>query len=233
MKAYLYISLGLVQFLGLAHAIALGPANIHSYYNEPLDVTIPIVLTDGETRAELHAALPNHLAFASAGLEKTELLSSVRINLRESDKNEHYLHLTTVKPVRELYLDFIMDVSTPSQRLSSNITLLVDPRNYTFKGARKAGLKKAAPRFVSGGINVSKKATPDKGKESHSMESHSMEATLDKGKESHSMESHSMEATLDKGKESHSMESHSMEAMLEKGKESHSMESHSMESHTR
>ena len=225
MRTTLFLSLLTMQSIMGVHALSLGQIRIDSYYNEPLQVTIPLIEAYKENTDGLRIDIADKFAFASAGLERTALLEDIEITLHQSAENGKYLRLSSKAAVRELYLDFILDVNTDAQRISRNITVLVDPRQYQGKPTRKlAAIKKNRSHSME---SHSMEATLDKGNDSHSMESHSMEATLDKGNESHSMESHSMEATLDKSNESHSMESHSMEATLDKGNESHSMESHS------
>ena len=223
MRLPLIVMLIALNSYSSVHALALGQISMHSFYNEPLDATIPLIELHGDTGSDVDVAIADKLAFASAGLERNSLLDEINVSLERNAQNEQFIQLRSTRVVRDLYLDFIIDVSSNEERLSRNITVLVDPRTYANR------LATVTPRPVRKST-VSRITLPkDTGTQSHSMESHSMEATLDKGKESHSMESHSMEATLDKGKESHSMESHSMEATLDKGKESHSMESHSME----
>ena len=203
MRTILILSLIALQSFSMVQALSLGQIKIDSYYNEPLQATIPLIESYKENTDGLKIEIADELAFASAGLEKIALLDNIEITLHENADRQKYLRLSSRAAVRELYLDFILDVKTDEQRLSRNITVLVDPRQFS---ERQSKSLKAIKRIEK---------------------SHSMEATLEKGNDSHSMESHSMEATLDKGNDSHSMESHSMEATLDKGNESHSMESHS------
>ena len=190
MRTTLFLSLLTIQSITGVHALSLGQIRIDSYYNEPLEATIPLIEAYKENTDGLRIDIADRFAFASAGLERSALLEDIEITLHQSAENGKYLRLSSKAAVRELYLDFILDVNTDAQRISRNITVLVDPRQYQGKPTKKL-------------------ATTRKKNRSHSMESHSMEATLDKGNDSHSMESHSMEATLDKGNDSHSMESHS------------------------
>lgn len=223
-------------------AFALGEIELSSYHNEPLEARIPLIQFSNENIESVNIRIADRLAFANAGIPRTESLDKLQITLKQDTAHGKFIHLTSKDSIKELYLDFILDISTHDKRLSKNITVLIDPRDY----GRLSGKPRVAKRHVSHSMEVtinhrkdshsmeshSMEATVDHGKESHSMESHSMEATVDHGKDSHSMESHSMEATVNHGKKSHSMESHSMEATVDHGKESHSMESHSMESHS-
>ncbi len=217
-----------------ASAITLGEIELDSFYNEPLNARIPVIQFGQGNTDITEVAVADKFAFASAGIDRLDLLGKLDFSLKGNAPHGQYIHITSKEVVNELYLDFILDVSSDSQRLSKNITVLIDPKyigrtRSQSKPVRTRISHNTSPTKIRSNNSHGMEATVDKGNDSHSMESHSMEATVDKGNESHSMESHSMEATVDKGNESHSMESHSMEATVDKGNESHSMESHSMD----
>lgn len=125
----LAVALALAGGLGsnLAYALGLGDAEIKSNLNEPLKAEIGLVGTKGLSRDEIIASLAPERDFRKVGVEPIFFLSEIQFDVVKNNRGELVLQLTTNKPVREPYLNFLVEVAWPSGRLLREYALLIDP----------------------------------------------------------------------------------------------------------
>jgi len=117
-------------FSGYVSALGLGEINLNSALNEPLDAEIPLLNLEELSEAEIIAGLASGKDFANAGVERDLLLSGLVFKLDLSDANRPLIRVTSQKPIREPYLDFLVDVQWPAGRLLREYTLLLDMPVY-------------------------------------------------------------------------------------------------------
>lgn len=117
-------------FSGYVSALGLGEITLNSALNEPLDAEIPLLNLEELSEAELIAGLASGKDFANAGVERDLLLSGLVFKLDLSDTNRPLIRVTSQKPIREPYLDFLVDVQWPAGRLLREYTLLLDMPVY-------------------------------------------------------------------------------------------------------
>ena len=163
-------------------SLALGEIQLDSFYNEPFNAKIPLILEKSENRDSIMVHIADKLAFANAGLKKQSSLENLHFSIKDNGAREQFIHVTSDSVMNDLYLDFVLDVESDTQRLSRNLTVLLDPRELQSSKKNRQVIRTA---FIP-----ESKQSLKKSRSSHSMESHSMDATVDKAKASHSMESH-------------------------------------------
>ncbi|KZY59150.1 hypothetical protein A3742_13655 [Oleiphilus sp. HI0071] len=125
----LAIALTLVSagFVGHVQALGLGGAKVNSNLNQPLVAEIDLVNTGGLSDAEILPGLATREEFLKAGIDRVYFLSDIRFEVKPGKDGEPKIVLTTRKPVREPFLNFLVEVIWPSGRLLREYALLIDP----------------------------------------------------------------------------------------------------------
>ena len=125
----LAIALTLVSagYAGYVQALGLGGAKVNSNLNQPLVAEINLVNTGGLSDAEILPGLATREEFLKAGIDRVYFLSDIRFEVKSGPDGEPKIVLTTRKPVREPFLNFLVEVIWPSGRLLREYALLIDP----------------------------------------------------------------------------------------------------------
>lgn len=131
-------------------ALGLGKVELHSALNEPLDAVIRLDHTAELGEAEIIAGLASAQDFAAAGIDRELILSDLAFKLDFSDPANPLLRITSHKPIREPYLDFLVDVQWPTGRVLREFTLLLDlpvvAANDAARATTSAGVPASAER---------------------------------------------------------------------------------------
>ncbi|TNF02451.1 MAG: hypothetical protein EP323_08595, partial [Gammaproteobacteria bacterium] len=113
-----------------ALAVGLGEITLNSALNEPLDAEIQLLNVGELTELEMLAGLGSQTDFETAGVERLFLLTDLRFEINLSDKSNPVIQVTSKRPIREPYLDFLVEVDWPAGRLLREYTLLLDMPIY-------------------------------------------------------------------------------------------------------
>ncbi len=109
-----------------AHAIGLGEIKLRTNLNEPLKADIQLLQVKDLSENEILVNLASKDDFAKAGVDRDFLLTSLRFRLDLADPKNPRVVVTTEQPIREPYLNFLVEVQWPSGRLLREYTLLMD-----------------------------------------------------------------------------------------------------------
>ena len=129
MRKYLIMVL-LMVVPGWAAALGLGNIELHSALNQPLDARIRLL---SPTRAEIQSlkvGLADNDAFERAGIDRPFILSHLRFEIVTNNHGPDYVHITTKDPVREPFLNFLVEADWSNGRLYREYTVLLDPPLY-------------------------------------------------------------------------------------------------------
>lgn len=118
------------SYASVAQALGLGEAEVSSSLNQPLVAEIDLLSTGGLTDVEILPGLATREEFLKAGIDRVYFLSDIRFEVKPGDNGEPKIVLTTKKPVREPFLNFLVEVIWPSGRLLREYALLIDPPVY-------------------------------------------------------------------------------------------------------
>jgi len=135
-----------IGFSGLAHALGLGEANVTSSLNQPLRAEIELVSTKGLQDTEILPGLATREEFLKAGVDRVYFLSDLRFKVERNVQGNMVVILTTNKPVREPFLNFLVEVIWPSGRLLREYALLIDPPLFAEEPAAPAAAPVIQPR---------------------------------------------------------------------------------------
>ncbi len=118
-----------------AHALALGRISVQSALGEPLRAEIDIAEITPEEAASFKAGVASVDAFKAAGLEFTQLLTGLEVNLQRRADGRAFLRLTSNRPVTEPFVDLILQANWASGRITRDYTMLFDPPSARPAGA--------------------------------------------------------------------------------------------------
>jgi pilus assembly protein FimV len=116
---------------GLVHALGLGEATVRSSLNQPLNAEIELLSVNELTEREIITALASREDFLRANVERTYFLSDVRFKVEMKPGGGAFIKITSARPVREPYLNFLLEVNWPTGRLLREYALLIDPPTFS------------------------------------------------------------------------------------------------------
>ena len=111
-------------------ALGLGELDPDSALNEPLTARIPLLsMRDAEAEA-VRVSLASQAAFEQAGLDRPFYLSQLKFEVKQADDGEHFILISSEKPIKEPFLDFLLEVRWPQGELQREYAILLDPPQY-------------------------------------------------------------------------------------------------------
>ncbi len=144
MKRIFYFVILLALTPTLVNAFGLGKLDLNSALNEPFDARIQLLSPTADELDSLKINLADSEAFARAKVDRPFILSKLRFELRRSvDDGPDYIRVYTQDPVREPFLNFLVEVSWSNGRLFREYTVLLDPPLYD-PNARSSEFAKVA-----------------------------------------------------------------------------------------
>ncbi|WP_137885405.1 FimV/HubP family polar landmark protein [Pseudomonas sp. 2FE] len=132
---------------GVAQALGLGEVTLKSALNQPLVAEIELVEVRDLASNEVIPNLASPEEFNKAGVDRQYFLTDLKFTPVLKPNGKSVIRVTSSKPVREPYLNFLVEVLWPSGRVLREYTLLLDPPLYSPQTAAAAApqLPVAAP----------------------------------------------------------------------------------------
>lgn len=128
MKVFFLRGFGAALATLVAHGswgLGLGEATLYSHLNEPLRAELVLLQTDGLDAADIRLGLASAGEFERLGVDRGQFLSQLVFDVQFGVSGARAL-LTSEKPVREPYLNFVVEARWPEGRLLREYTLLLD-----------------------------------------------------------------------------------------------------------
>lgn len=128
----LAVSLALAGILSTsnAYALGLGEIKINSALNEPLDAEIELLDARKLNPLQIQPRMADIDEYALAGIDKQRYLSDVTFKVFVGSDGKGRIRLTSPGPIKEPFLNFLVELNWPSGRLVREYTLLLDPPVY-------------------------------------------------------------------------------------------------------
>lgn len=111
-------------------ALGVGDINLRSSLNQPLDAEIELLQVRDLSSQEIISALATPDEFGRAGIERIFFLNDLTFTPVVRSDGKAVIRVTSSRPVREPFLNFLMEVRWPSGRVLREFTLLLDPPLY-------------------------------------------------------------------------------------------------------
>ncbi|MEH6566055.1 MAG: FimV/HubP family polar landmark protein [Halopseudomonas sp.] len=116
-------------YVGVTNALGLGEMQLDSALNQPLSATIVLQGAEGLSPDDVLVSLADAAAFDEAGIERPYFLTDLRFKpVMQGSKLA--IQVDSSQPVREPYLNFLVELRRPNGRLLREYTVLLDPPLY-------------------------------------------------------------------------------------------------------
>lgn len=114
-------------FSGGVFAVGLGDIKQNSGLNQPLSAEIPLLSAGDLAEYELLASLASSKEFDKIGVERVFFLNNIKFKTVRDDNDQIIIKVSTRTPVKEPFLNFIVELNWPNGRILREYTLLLDP----------------------------------------------------------------------------------------------------------
>lgn len=133
-----------------AKAAGLGKLSVYSGIGQPLNAEIALTATTAEL-ASMTVKLASHEAFREAGIEFMPQLTDLRLTLDKNAAGQPIIRLSSVRPINEPFLHFLLELNWSAGRVVREYTFLLDPPE---------SLQAARPASVVAPVTPSTRALP-------------------------------------------------------------------------
>ncbi len=117
----------------VASALGFGNIKLNSALNEPLDAEIGLLSATVDEVSGLTVKMASREAFLRAGVDRPAFLSSFNIEIKSRADDTFYIHMTSRQPVREPFLNFLLELNWYNGRILREYTVLLDPPGHVVK----------------------------------------------------------------------------------------------------
>ncbi|UQG54112.1 MULTISPECIES: FimV/HubP family polar landmark protein [unclassified Marinobacter] len=151
---------------GVAQALGLGEVELQSYLNEPLDAQIVLRQSRGVSPGDVFVNVASESAYQRVGLNRGQFASKLKFQVVTRSDGSLAISVSSREPLREPYLNFLLELTWPSGRLLREYAVLVDPPVYAAEtgtreplvAASSAGRSNSSPSANSGAVSRSASA---------------------------------------------------------------------------
>ena len=105
--------------------LGLGDLTLNSYLNEPLSAQVQLLEAEALDENDVHVGLASESEFARLGVNRDFYLTKIVFEIQAGEDGKTVL-ISTDTPLREPYLDIIIEARWPDGRLLREYTVLVD-----------------------------------------------------------------------------------------------------------
>ncbi len=121
----LVLTLGLVPLV--AQALGLGDIKLHSALNQKFNAEIELLSLGKGEIYDVKVGMASDEAFKRSGVDRTFLLTTLTFKPVLKDDGTPIVEVTSKEPIREPFLNFLIEVNWPKGRLIREYTVLLDP----------------------------------------------------------------------------------------------------------
>ncbi|MBR9912074.1 MAG: hypothetical protein GYB33_17170 [Gammaproteobacteria bacterium] len=110
----------------VTNALGLGEIKLLSNLNQPLEAEIKLLQVRDLSENEILVSLASKDEFQRAGIDRLFLLTDLKFSVRLDAPTGPVIRVTTRNPVREPYLNFLLESQWPNGRILREYTVLLD-----------------------------------------------------------------------------------------------------------
>ena len=107
-------------------ALGLGEITLKSALNQPLQAEVELLDIRDLSEEEIIVELADEKAFERIGVDRTFFLTGLKFKVEIGDREKPVIVITTRKPVREPFLNFVIQTFWPTGKLLREYTVLMD-----------------------------------------------------------------------------------------------------------
>ncbi len=141
---------------GISLPLGLGDIEVNTFLNQPLRAEIKLFSVRASEVADVRVILAPAEAFNRAGIGRPYVLNQLDFTPMVRKDGQVVIAVTSKKPIREPFLNFLVRVEWPKGRLMREYTLLLDPPSFSnqpkWAGSTAASpdIPNATPHAISG-----------------------------------------------------------------------------------
>ena len=120
------VASGSLIYSGMVSALGMGDITLNSALNQPLSAEIDLLDVGDLGADDIRVVLASNADFARVGVERLAFLQDLRFT-PVIDGNRSRIRVATNKPVREPYLNFLVEITRAKSRMLREYTVLLDP----------------------------------------------------------------------------------------------------------
>lgn len=117
------------------HALGLGDIQSRSALNQQFDADVALLSVNAGELEAVRARLATAEAFERAGIERPFFLTLLKFRPERLANGEAVIRVTSDFPIREPFLNFLLEVNWPRGKLVREYTVLLDPPTLTQRRA--------------------------------------------------------------------------------------------------
>ena len=106
-------------------ALGLGDLTINSYLNEPISAQIELLDAGAIDESDVRISLAPDAEFDRFGIASSVYLTQIRFEIETTERGK-FVTLSAVEPLRETYLELVVEARWPTGRLLKDYTVLID-----------------------------------------------------------------------------------------------------------
>lgn len=128
-----------------AFALGVGQLRTQSALNQPFYGEITLADVSQNELDNLKVSLANHSAFEQAGIERPHSLTRLQFTPMIGPQGKPIIQVATREPIREPFLNILVEVIWPDGRLVKEYAVLLDPPALGNSGSPAASTPRPAP----------------------------------------------------------------------------------------
>jgi len=125
-KIIFALAFGVLLLPDYGFTLGLGEIEVSTALNQELDAEIELLSAAPEDVETLIVKLASREEFNRAGIDRPYMLSSLKFNAEIRD-GEPIIRVTSNKPIREPFLNFLVEIDWPKGHMMREYTILLDP----------------------------------------------------------------------------------------------------------
>jgi len=118
-----------------AHALGLGDINSRSALNQQFDADIDLLSVAAGELDSVRVGLASAEAFERAGVERPFFLTMLKFRPVRLENGDAVIRVSSDFPIREPFLNFLIEINWPRGKLVREYTVLLDPPTTTSRRA--------------------------------------------------------------------------------------------------
>ena len=144
-RVLLTVASGSLIYSGMVSALGMGEISLQSALNQPLRAEIDLLDVGDLSADDIRIVLASSSDFARVGVERPAFLQDLRFT-PVIEGNRSRIRVSSSQPVREPYLNFLVEITRANSRLLREYTVLLDPLPGTLEVAsnRQAEIEQAS-----------------------------------------------------------------------------------------
>ena len=141
-------------------ALGLGEIHLHTALNQSLRADIDLLSVSPKEADKVTVNLASYEEFSRVGVDRPAVLMFLKFKVHQSPDGRYVIEVSTDRPIREPFLDFLVEVNWPTGRLLREYTLLLDPPGMMKESAPKVTTARAGTAPAARAATAKPAATP-------------------------------------------------------------------------